>query len=65
MVWQLWSPLSVWVENLEDNYSVLAFETTENTYIHVELPDLRDMIVIGSPGPVEMQTLRACDGIKK
>ena len=65
MVWQLWSPLNFWVENLQDNYSVLAFETTENTYIHVELPRFRDMIVIGSPGAVEMQTLRACDGIKK
>jgi len=65
MVWQLWSPLNFWVENLEDNYSVLAFETTDRTYIRVDLPRFRDMIVIGSPGPVEMQTLRACDGIKK
>jgi hypothetical protein len=65
IVWQLWSPLGFWVENLKDDYSALAFETIENTYIRVDLPSFRDMIVISSPGLVEMQTLRACDGIKK
>jgi hypothetical protein len=65
MVWRLWSPLRFLVENLEDYYAAWAFKTTESTYIRVDLPSLHDMVVIGSPGPVEMQTLRACDGIKK
>jgi hypothetical protein len=64
-VWRLWSPLSFPVENLGDDYSAWAFETTVNTYIRVNLPSFRDMIVIGSPGQLEMKTLRACDGIKR
>jgi len=64
-VWRLWSPLSFWVENLGDDYSAWAFETTENTYIRVDLPSFRNMVVISSPGSVEMKTLRACDGLKK
>jgi hypothetical protein len=65
MIWREWSPLSFRVENLEDDYSAWAFETTEDTYIRVDLPRFRDMVVIGSPGPLAMPTLRACDGIKK
>ncbi len=64
-VWRLWSPISFPIENLKDDYSAWAFETTVNTYIRVDLPSFRDMIVIGSPGELEMKTLRVCDGMKR
>ena len=64
-VWQLRNPLWFPVENLGDDYTAWAFETTANTYIRVDLPRFRDMIFINSPGQVEMKTLRACDGLKR
>jgi hypothetical protein len=62
---QFRSPLWFPVQNLGDEYSAWAFETTINTYIRVNLPRFRDMIFISSPGQVEMKTLRACDGMKR
>lgn len=65
MIWVLLSPIGAWIDYLQDDYSTWAFETTENTYVRVDLPKFRDMVVISSPGPVEMKTLRVCDGFKK
>lgn len=65
MIWRLWTPFSYWVENMGDDYSAWAFETTEHTYIRVDLPRSRDLVAISSPGPVEMQNLRGCSSIKR
>jgi hypothetical protein len=62
--WRLWSPLSAWVEDLQDEYSAWAFVTTEYTFIRVDLPRSGDMIVIDSPGPEEMKTLQVCAHVK-
>lgn len=48
-VWSLLSPLGAWLEDLQDDYSAWAFETIEDTFIRVDLPTHRDMIVIFSP----------------
>ena len=65
MVWRSWTPFSFWVENLGDDYSAWAFETTEHTYIRVDLPRSRGLVAISSPGAVEMKTLRPCSSIKR
>jgi hypothetical protein len=62
--WRLWSPLSAWMEDLQDEYSAWAFVTTEYTFIRVDLPRSGDMIVIDSPGPEEMKTLQVCAHVK-
>ncbi len=64
-IWVLLSPIGAWIDYLQDDYSTWAFETTDNTYIRVDLPKFHDMVVISSPGPIEMKTLRVCDGFKK
>jgi hypothetical protein len=54
------------VEKLQDEYSVWAFATTENTFIRVDLPRFRDMVIIDSPGPEGMKTFRAaCNSLMK
>jgi hypothetical protein len=64
MTWRLGSPESVWLEDLQDDYSAWAFVTTEYTFIRVDLPRSGVMIVIDSPGPEEMKTLQVCAHIK-
>ena len=64
ITWRLWSPLSAWMEDLQDEYSAWAFVTTEETFIRVDLPRSGDMVVIDSPGPEETKTLQACAHVK-
>ena len=50
-LWKLLSPLGGWLDQLQDDYSAWAFETTESTFIRLDLPRHRDMIVILAPTP--------------
>jgi len=65
VIWKLWSPLGLWIDELGDDYSFWAFQTTEGTYIRVDLPRFHDMVVISSPGAIAMKTLRVCDNFKR
>ena len=65
-VWRLMSPLTLWLERLQDEYSFWAFATTENTFIGVQLPRFRDTVFIDAPSPEQMKVLRAaCDILTK
>jgi hypothetical protein len=65
-VWTLLSPTSVWLERLQDEYSAMAFATTENTFISVQLPRFRDTVLIESPSPERTKWLQAvCDALAK
>jgi hypothetical protein len=65
-VWRLMSPLTIWLERLQDEYSFRAFATTENTFIGVQLPRFRDTVFIDAPSPEQMKVLRAaCDILTK
>jgi hypothetical protein len=60
------SPLTIWLEPLQDEYSIRAFATTENTFIGVQLPRFRDTVLIDSPSPEQTKMLRAvCDALTK
>ena len=64
--WRLMSPTTIWLERLQDEYSIRAFATTENTFIGVQLPRFRDTILIDAPSPEQTKTLRAaCDVLTK
>jgi hypothetical protein len=65
-VWTLLSPTSMWLERLQDEYSAMAFATTENTFISVQLPRFRDTVLIESPSPERTKWLQAvCDALAK
>lgn len=65
-VWRLLSPLGAWLEERQDDYSAWAFETIDSTFIRVDLPSYRDMIVIFSPTPAETQFYKStCDILTK
>jgi hypothetical protein len=64
--WRLMSPTSIWLEQLQDEYSIRAFATTDDTFIGVQLPRFRDTILIDAPSPEQMKTLRAaCDPLTR
>ena len=65
-LWALLSPMGYWLERMQDEYSIWAFATTDNTFIGVQLPRFRDTIVIDSPPPEQTKWLRSvCDGLTK
>jgi len=65
-VWTLLSPLGAWLDDLQDDYSAWAFETIDNTFIRVDLPSYRDMIVIFSPTPERTKSYKdTCDILTK
>jgi hypothetical protein len=64
--WRLMSPITIWLELLQDEYSTWAFATTDNTFIGVQLPRFRDTVVIDSPPPGQTKWLQAaCDALTK
>jgi hypothetical protein len=56
----------MWLERLQDEYSAMAFATTESTFISVQLPRFRDTVLIESPSPERTKWLQAvCDALAK
>jgi hypothetical protein len=65
-VWRLLSPLGYWREQFQDEYSIWAFATTDNTFIGVQLPRFRDTVFIDAPTPEQTKWLGAvCDALTK
>jgi hypothetical protein len=62
IVWRLMSPLGLWFEQFQDEYSNWAFATADGTFIGVRLPRFRDTVFIDSSTPEETKWLRAACG---
>jgi hypothetical protein len=59
---RIWSPLALWLEPLQDEYSWMAFETRENTYLTVQLPSSGNTVLVVPETPEEIKmNKRICD----
>jgi hypothetical protein len=60
------SPEAVWSEPLQDEYSAMAFETRENTYLEIRLPRLGNTVFLLPLSPEEIRMdQRICGGYPK
>lgn len=58
----IWSPLALWLDPLQDEYSWIAFETRENTYLTVQLPSSGNTVLVVPETPEEIKmNKRICD----
>lgn len=58
-IWALGSPLAVWSDPLDDDYSLQAFETDDLSYIEVRLPRFLGPVWVGAIS-AESKTMKAC-----
>jgi hypothetical protein len=62
MVWMLLSPVAVWSEFFQDDYSTMAFETPDTGYLQVLLPRLGNTLLVNSVSPEETKILQRLCG---
>jgi len=62
MVWMLHSPVAVWSEFFRDDYSTMAFQTPDNTYIQVQLPRFGNTVLVTAPSSEETRMLQRLCG---
>jgi hypothetical protein len=48
------SPVALWSEPLQDDYSEMAFETRENTYLTIKLPSSENTVLVVPETPDEI-----------
>jgi hypothetical protein len=61
-VWMILSPTAIWSEFLQDDYSDMAFETRENTYLEVKLPRLGNTVFLVPQTPEDIRMLQRICG---
>ena len=60
------SPLAFWWEPLQDEYSYMAFETIDNTYLEVKLPRFGNTVLVVPQSAEDIRMLqRICGANKK
>jgi hypothetical protein len=56
------SPVALWSELLQDDYSEMEFETRENTYLTIKLPSLGNTVLVVPESPEEIKMVRRICG---